>query len=168
MLGSMLLAAACSKVDEGRIERSDVDSVTHVEPRANVAADSHPHSAEGKGRALLPIMQELGVRMAALTHGLMVDSAELVADNAKLMAEHAPIAADELARLQRTLGADMAEFERIDTETHGKLVRLRDAAASGASNDVLTRLNEVQRGCVECHSRFRNRLRTGHAASSAR
>jgi cytochrome c556 len=113
-------------------------------------------------------MQELGVRMAALTHGLMVDSAELVAHNAKLMAEHAPIAADELARLQRTLGRDMAEFERIDTETHGRLVRLRDAAAARASDDVLTRLNEVQRGCVECHSRFRNRLRTDAAASPAR
>lgn len=148
-----LLAAACGSENQ--------------EARKEAGADVHAadvHAAEGEGRALLPIMQELGVRMAALTHGLMVDSAELVAHNAQLMAEHAPIAAEELDRIKSTIGGDMAEFERIDNEVHGRLVRLREAAAAGLPADVLARLNEVQRGCVECHGRFRDRLRTSAAA----
>jgi cytochrome c556 len=144
-----------------------VDSVAHAELTTTAEPDAHAHGTDDEGRALRPIMQELGARMAALTHGLMVDSAEMVAHNAQLMAEHAPIAPDEIVRLERTLGNDMAEFERIDADVHGRLVRLREAADSGSA-DVLTRLNEVQRGCVECHSRFRARLRTGSAAAPVR
>jgi hypothetical protein len=168
VIGSILLVGACSKVDDGRVDQSSVDSATHVEPpTSDIEPDAHAHSAAGKGRALLPIMQELGVRMAALTHGIMVDSAQMVAENAELMAEHV-IATEEIARLQRTLGSEMAEFERIDTEMHGRLLRLRDAAAAGRSTEVLTRLNEVQRGCVECHDRFRDRLRAGNANAPTR
>ena len=117
------------------------------------------NAADSRAEALLVIMQRLGTRMSALTYGLMTDDGRMVATSAAAIAEHAPIAPDDLARIQRGLGADMAEFERLDAAVHEGSVRLHEAAAAGRTADVLTRLNEVQRGCVACHSQFRERLR---------
>jgi hypothetical protein len=146
-------------------DAADTGHDAHAEAPATDSAspEDHAHAATGEGRALLPIMQELGARMTALTHGLMIDSAQLVASNAAAMAEHAPISAEEIERIRAELGADMAEFERIDGAVHSTLVRLHDAATAGRTDEVLTQLNEAQRGCVACHDAFRERLRTNVA-----
>jgi cytochrome c556 len=98
--------------------------------------------------------------MTALTYGLMTDDGAMVATSAAAIAEHAPIATDDLERIHGVLGTDMAEFERLDAAVHDASVRLHEAAADGRTADVLTRLTEVQRGCVACHTQFRERLRT--------
>ena len=135
---------------------------THAAAGDTAAADpsGHAHAAEGEGLALLPIMQKLGADMTSLTYGLMTDDAALVAKSAATIAEHAPIAPAELERIHGVLGTEMAEFERLDEEVHAASVRLSQAAEGGRTAEVLTRLNEVQRGCVACHTKFRQRLRT--------
>ena len=154
-------------VDSGAARReapgSAHDESTDAVPADSGQAEDHAHTAAGEGRALLPIMQELGARMTALTHGLMIDSTGLVASSAAAMAEHAPISAADLERIRRELGPDMAEFERLDEAVHSTLVRLRDAAAAERTEEVLTLLNEAQHGCIACHDAFRARLRTNVA-----
>lgn len=117
-------------------------------------------AAPGEGAPLLVIMQKLGADVMALTHALMVEDRQQVANTSHAIAEHAPIAPDEVERIHRELGDEMVEFERLDEAVHQSSVRLHESAAAGDMDEVLDRLGEVQRGCIECHSRFRERLLT--------
>ncbi len=165
LLAAFLLAA-CST--EGDSAPGDVPADTVVaEADHDMEAEpvDHAHAAEpGEGRTLLAIMQDLGVQMASLTHGIMTEDTALVARSAAAIAEHAPIAPEELERIHTALGADTPEFERLDTEVHEASVALHEAAGAGRMGDVLDRLHEVQRGCVACHTSFRQRLLTNPAA----
>ena len=156
LLGVSVLAAACER---RKPETSPAASPGASPAATTEAAAEHTHAAEGEGEELLPIMQRLGTSMAALTHGLMTEDSATVATNAAAIAAHAPIAPAELERISQALGDRMAEFERLDAAVHDGSVRLHEAAAAGRTDEVLTRLNEVQRGCVACHTQFRARLR---------
>jgi len=168
----VLLAGACSNGDRSGSEgaadtQNAAPAGTGTAQDAPATADSvaaegagHAHAGEGEGESLLLIMQKLGTHMTALTYGLMTDDSAMVANGAESIAEHAPIAPEEIERIHGVLGTDMAEFERLDEAVHTASVRLRDAAAAGRTQDVLTLLGEVQRGCVACHSQFRERLLT--------
>ncbi len=149
------LAGACGEQPDAAVASADTTAVA--------APSEHAHAAEGEGEALLPIMQKLGTYMTQLTHGLMTDDQAMVARNAASIATHAPITRADLERIHGILGERMAEFERLDEEVHASSVRLQEAAEAGGTADVLTRLNEVQRGCIACHVQFRERLRTAPA-----
>ena len=116
--------------------------------------------ADGAGERLLPIMQRLGSNMTALTHALMVEDHATVRQHAAAIAGHAPISAAEIERIHGELGADAAEFERLDVAVHGAAERLHHASEGNDPAAVAAALAEVQRGCVECHTKFRERLRT--------
>lgn len=126
------------------------------------AATGHTAATEG-GQALLPIMQRLGGEMTALTYALMTDDYDAVTSSAAAIAEHAPISAEDLERIQRELGPEMAAFEAVDESVHVASVRLHNAAKARQLDQVVERLSEVQRGCVSCHAQFRERLRTNPA-----
>lgn len=163
MTGVLVLASACS--DGGRDPAGEASGNHAVTPAADgdsgaqPAAD-HAHEAEGEGEALLPIMQRLGSLMTTITYGLMTDNDSMVARSATAIAAHAPIAQEDLERIHGILGDEMAEFERLDLEVHDQSVLLSEAAAAGQTDEVLTQLNTVQRGCIACHSQFRARLLT--------
>lgn len=166
LFSTAMLLGACNDGAPG----SGAGAVDSQAADAHAAADSmgeevagHAHGAEGEGEALLPIMQRLGSLMVSLTHGLMTDDDSTVARSAAAIAQHAPIAAEELERISSVLGSDMAEFVRLDEEVHEQSVLLSNAAAAGQIDEVLTQLNQVQRGCVACHALFRERLRTSSA-----
>ena len=159
LIGLAVFAGACDSGQRSAANRPDTQAVAAPAPDT-AHASAHAHPAEGEGEPLLRIMQRLGTRMSALTYGLMTDDSAMVTTSAAAIAEHAPIAADDLERIRGVLGADMAEFERLDAAVHEGSVRLHDAAAAGRTADVLTGLTEVQRGCVACHSQFRERLRS--------
>ncbi|HEY0671219.1 MAG TPA: cytochrome c [Longimicrobiales bacterium] len=145
-----LLSAACQPGDQTATRR-DVDTTTH----------GHGPNASGQQpRALLPIMQQLGVDMTALTHALMIDDYAAVTQRADALANHAPISEQDLQRIQAVLGSDMPGFEQLDAAVHRASVRLHDAARAHDPNAILTQLAEVQSGCVACHTRFRARLKT--------
>ena len=178
VLASLLLAAtACQRSaddvdgEDGTARSSARDSVasTGVTAAAEHDADGEAtdvHAAAGHGAAgeggqpLLPIMQRLGSEITALTHALMTDDHETVTRSAAAIADHAPISAEELERIHRELGPDVALFEAVDESVHVASVRLHEAARARQLDAVVQRLGEVQRGCVSCHVQFRARLRT--------
>lgn len=172
LIGAYLLTAACgggerssSDTHAGASAGADSAPALHAGAGDTSAAEAagHAHAGEGEAQALLPIMQKLGSDMTAITYALMTDDTATVARSAKVIAEHAPISAADLERIHGVLGTEMAEFERLDAAVHDASVRLSQAAEAGRTPDVLTRLNEVQTGCVACHEKFRARLRTNTA-----
>jgi len=151
------LVIACGqpsdRSDAARAETGD--SVDHADSSHAVTGDS-AHTA----LTLRPIMQQLGIEMGRLTAALWLEDYALMTASAGAIADHAHIAEEELARVQRTLGADMEAFETIDREVHESAVTLHDAARARDLDAIVRQLGEVQRGCVACHTRFRDRLRT--------
>jgi len=174
LLGSLLLVGTACQQSADRTadghQAATAAADSHAMP-ATPAGDEHAasehaasehaasaHAAEGEGgMALLPIMQGLGTSMTALTYALMTDDHATVAKSASAIATHAPISAEELQRIARVLGSDMRVFEAVDESVHVASVRLPD--------QVVTRLGEVQRGCVSCHAQFRERLRADRMGS---
>lgn len=151
VLALLVAAVGCARASDER----KTDSAASTEH----AAAGHAAAKEG-GEALLPIMQRLGGEMTALTYALMTDDYDGVTRAAAAIAEHAPISAEELERIERELGPEMAIFEAVDESVHVASVRLHDAAQARHLDQVVDRLSEVQRGCVKCHVQFRERLRT--------
>ena len=155
----VLAVAACRPAGD---EASQHDAAATSTDTGGAAA--HPaagHAAAGEsGRALLPIMQQLGADMMALTHALMMDDYATVTQRSEAVAQHAPISAGELERIRGLLGADMGAFETLDESVHEASVRLHEAAVARRPALIADRLGEVQQGCVACHVQFRGRLRT--------
>ena len=149
---SMIAAAAPTDAAHG---------AEHQAPDGH-ATTGHAAASEG-GQALLPIMQRLGSEMTALTYALMTDDYATVTRSAAAIAAHAPISAAELERIHTALGRDMAAFEAVDESVHVASGRLHEAARARQLGLVVERLGDVQRGCVSCHARFRERLRSSGA-----
>ena len=160
-LGLLLAASACTSEREPNAHSSQAAPAADTASAAGAA--EHAHTGAGEGKRLLPIMQKLGADMTALTYGLMTDSSALVATSAAAIAEHVPIAQSDLDRIHGVLGNEMAEFERLDAVVHEASVQLSRAAEARRTEEVLRLLNEVQRGCLACHTKFRTRLRTNPA-----
>ena len=156
----ILTVTACSRTAE---EGSARETVAAISPDS-ATTDAHAaaaRAAEGSGgQALLPIMQQLGADMMALTHALMTDDYATVTQRAEAVANHAPISAEDLERIHGLLVNDMAQFEALDESVHEASVRLHEAAQARQPRVIAERLGEVQQGCVACHVQFRERLRT--------
>lgn len=123
------------------------------------AADDHAaHGGAGEPAPLLVIMRGLNADMVALTSALMLEDRDRVVSSAAAIANHAPIAPEDIVRIRRELGEEMAEFERIDEEVHDASIRLSEMASSGQMYEVIDQLAEVQRGCIACHTLYRTQL----------
>lgn len=176
LMGMAGFAGACGGEDAGTAGRDATGDTaalaaptdpgaSHDHHAAAGEAAGHAHGGTGEPRDLLPIMQKLGADMMSLTQGIMTEDTALVARSAEAIAHHAPITQRDIERIQRELGAEMAEFERLDEEVHQASARLHEAVHGGGVDmqDALSRLTEVQRGCVACHTQFRERLLTNPA-----
>lgn len=122
------------------------------------------HADEGAGHAgeaqtLRTIMQRLAVEMAGMQHALWLEDFDQVETRAAAIAEHPHMSQPEVARIRRELGPEMAAFEEADDAVHQASVRMHEAARTRETGAILDALAEVQRGCVACHERFRERLR---------
>lgn len=156
----------------GACQGSTGDTAEQPATTDTAAADEHLHDAaapaagdsaaagEQDALALRPIMQQLATAMAGLGQALWVEDYQTMAGYAERIAGHSHIAPDELLRISTTLGPDTAGFTAADEAVHEASVRLRDAVVARDRDAILARLAEVQQGCVACHSRFRERLKT--------
>jgi hypothetical protein len=148
----LLGTAGCSE-REGSPDREAQASL----PEA--AADQHG-AAAAESLPLLPIMLQMAADMSGLMQALWLENYEQMSARAAAVAGHAGIAAEELARIEAELGPEMAAFVAADEAVHQASVRLHEAAEARELDVFVEQLAEVQRGCVDCHSRFRERLST--------
>ena len=115
-------------------------------------------------RATLPglfaIMLELQGDMGRVSRGLWLEAYDTIAAGAQAIADHPRIPPDEVATIADVLGPDMPRFKTLDTRVHDLSVELAGAARAGDMETVLARDAALRQGCVECHTAFRERLRS--------
>lgn len=155
-----LLTLAGCDTPEGGQRAGAPEPTDGVAPSDVATAPEAPHAdaAEATPQRLRPIMQQLAADFAGLSQALWMQNLPQVQRHAEAIAEHPHVAPEEMQRIQSILGGEMARFVSYDEQVHDAAVRLAEAAAQGETDEVLSELNEVQRGCVACHSEFRERL----------
>ena len=159
VVGLAVGLAACDRQPEDPAPPVEVAGGESVEqPPEDTAA--HEPEEEHDELPLRGIMQLLSAQMGALTNALWNEDYEEMTEQSAAIAEHPHMAPDEVVRIQTTLGSDMSEFEEMDEAVHLAAVRMHEAAAARELDSFLDALVDVQRGCVSCHTRFRDRLST--------
>ena len=111
--------------------------------------------------SLFTIMAGLQEDMAGLERGLWREDFDSIAARASAIADHPAVPAAEAQAIATVLGADMAAFEQKDTEVHDQAVRIRELAEARELDEILAAKAELDRGCIGCHTEFRERLREG-------
>jgi len=119
----------------------------------------HAHSNQ-QAMPLLPIMMRMAAEMTGFVNALWLEDYEAMTRHASGISAHADISSDELERIASTLGTEMEDFEAADEEVHLASVRMLEASEEEDMDAVLQHLATVQSGCIACHTRFRERLRT--------
>lgn len=130
---------------------------------------SETNTIDGAGapatRLVLPglfsIMAGLEGAMAELDRGLWAERFDTIQAGARAVADHPAIPADEAERIRSVLGDDMARFQELDRTVHDLAVRIAEGAEREAFGAVMDAQADLRRGCVTCHSEFRERLRQG-------
>ena len=159
-----LAAAACERAPESPVSADLPADAAPVDPAASAGAadtageDHAGHGRPGEPAPLIVIMRQLNDDMLALTTALVTDDRDGVVRSAEAIANHAPIAQDDIERIRRELGPEMADFERIDEDVHEASIQLSEIATTGQMYEVVDRLAEVQRGCIACHTLYRTQL----------
>ncbi len=129
-----------------------------------VPADAGPAArqdgAASDGVPLRPIMQKLGADMAGFTQALWLEEYDQMAAYADDIVNHPRMSPAEIQRIKSELGQEMDGFVAADEAVHTGALRLEDAAEVRDVDLILQRLNELQVGCMACHTQFRQRLRT--------
>ena len=166
----VLLLAACdsgSEADPG----PESTAATHGHDTASADAYVHDHShdaAHGGGDPMpfLAIMRQLSAEMAAFTHALWLEDFDRMNESARAITHHAPIDPADVQRIQRTLGDDWEGFEEADHVVHEAAAELHHSIRTRDFDVILTRLDALQRGCVACHTGYRDRLLSEGSAVS--
>lgn len=157
---ALLVAGACGAPPAESGAGDDAQAAAaHQEPPHTDGAAVMAH----EGLPLRAIMQRLAGDMASFSYALWLEDYDGMTAHSAAMADHPHMAPGEIRRIEATLGQDMPAFEAADEAVHQASVWLHEAARARRIDEVLEHLGEVQRGCVSCHTRFRDRLRTDTA-----
>jgi hypothetical protein len=154
----LLVGAACA-------EAPDAGEEAAADTAAAAADTAEPQDPAAAARAALPglfnIMVGLQGDAYRISRGLWTEQLDTIAAAARSIANHPQVTADELRVVQGILGDDIVAFRALDMQVHDLAVRLGEAAAAGDLEAVVATDAELRAGCVECHTQFRDRLRSG-------
>jgi hypothetical protein len=132
-----------------------------IPEEAEATADS-PQVQTGPQPDQLPLpalMRGLERDMAAVAAGLWMEDPRAVAEAAQRVAEHPSTTLEYRQAIQEALGDHFPTFVEYDQEVHHAARVLGERAEAGAPiAELLGLQHEVARGCVGCHTDFRNRL----------
>ena len=116
------------------------------------------------GLPLLTIMQQLSADMSGFTYALWLEDYQQMAAYADDIVKHPNMTPEEVQRIKAELGSEMDGFLAADSVVHHGALRLQEAAEARDLDLILKRLNELQRGCVSCHTQYREQLRSNEPA----
>lgn len=158
LLALTLSVAACGGGAPAPEDGGEADAVEGAPATAERTPATVDTTAPPPG-SLLGIMIDLEKDMAGVAHGIWWTDWEAIAASATGIAEHPQIPDEGRATIAETLGAEMSAFAGLDGAVHDASVRIREAAAAEDLEGVLEAWQTAQDGCVECHQRFRDRLK---------
>lgn len=161
-IAAMVAGCGDGSPDRTAVELADtLPTTSHETHSPDQSATAHDHAGDHDALALRPIMQRLATDMAGLAQAIWFEDYDAMATTSAAIADHAHISGEEMQRIEAELGAELQNFHEMDEAVHELSVQLHNAAASRQLDQVLDLFSEVQRGCVACHTEFRERLRTG-------
>lgn len=145
---AVVAAAGCQAPPDG----------TDMDEEAGAAESAEAPVVPPETLPLVEIMRALENDLAEATHGLWVDDRAVVASAAGRIADHPRVTAEQMGIIQQTLGDEFPAFAGMDQRVHDGAVALAGAAASVTPAELMSRLVEVQQGCLACHVSFRTRI----------
>ena len=110
-------------------------------------------------KPLKPLMVELAQDMDRIATGLWHGDYDLIQQGARGIAQHPTIPPSQLATIKTALGDPFSTFVEYDKTVHRTASTLVDAAEAKNWTKVLKAQERLQRGCVTCHTAFRDQLR---------
>lgn len=162
LLGFLVLfASGCDRPPAENAAEDDAAIETTGEAVDASSADTSRQEAGSQEELpLVVIMRQLSSDLAAFSYALWLEDYQEMTARAASIADHPGMTAEEVQRIQTELGPEMADFLEADEAVHQASVRMHEAASEQQLDAILDNLAELQRGCVACHTRFRERLRT--------
>lgn len=118
------------------------------------ARAQHDHHGAGQ-KPLLDIMRALGDDMNLLNNAVFKDDLKEAKEAARRVAEHPQINAEEMKKISKALGKDMAKFEQWDMAAHEAAAK---ASVAKSTDEIAKLQGDIVSNCVSCHSQFRNRV----------
>jgi len=115
----------------------------------------HDHHGPGH-KPLLDLMRTLGDDLNQLNNAMFKDDVKAASEAAGRIADHPQVTPEEMKKISKALGAEMAKFKQWDIKVHEAA-----AKASTAKNveEIAKLQGEIVIGCVSCHAQFRARVR---------
>lgn len=159
---ALALLTACQP-DRPEVGTTDREEEVPAESAGAVQALGEGPAAQSQVAltGLFALMAGLERDMAGISRGLWRGDLQGIAAGAEAVANHPTVPPQEAQTIGGILGAEMAEFKAADTRVHHLAIRVRDRARAGDFAGALSADGELRHGCVECHTRFRQRIREG-------
>lgn len=129
--------------------------------------DGHEHG-NADPMPMLAIMRQLSVDLTTFMHALLLEDFAQMSESSAAIAHHAPTAPEDVRRIQAILGDEWQGFEEADHVVHEAAEELHHAVETRDFDAILARLDALQRGCVACHTAYRDRLLSEGSAVSRR
>jgi hypothetical protein len=146
VLSLLWATTGCTADEDSRSDRMDTPTL----PAEQTSVDG--------SATLRAVMDGLRTDMIHLSEGLWTGSFDRVARSAEAVADHPPVSPAERQRVHAALGEDFPTFVAADRHVHDMALRLREAAEREDTVAVLNSLSDLQKGCIACHTSFRERL----------
>jgi cytochrome c556 len=110
-------------------------------------------------KPLRPLMVGLAQDMDRIATGLWYEDYDLIEQGARGIAQHPKIPPGQVATIKTALGDQFSAFVEYDKTVHRTATELVAAAEARDWSAVLKTHERLQRGCVSCHSAYRDQLR---------
>lgn len=124
-----------------------------------LAAQDHEAHGNGVRSPLLKIMTDLGEAMNRFNDGLFKEDYVAIAKAAEDVAAHPQVLPEEMEKISKTLGKDMAKFKQWDMTAHESAASAAKAAKEKKMDGVLKFQEKTMNACISCHTQFRKRVK---------
>lgn len=110
-------------------------------------------------KPLHPLMVGLAQDMDRIATGLWYEDYDLIQQGAQGIAQHPKIPPAQIAKIKKALDNQFETFVLYDKRVHSLASKLVEAAEACNWSGVLNTHEQLQRGCMSCHTAFRDRVR---------
>ena len=116
-----------------------------------------PAMAQDSGSTLQELMSTLNGKAAMIFQGMVYEDFDLIADSAVWVYDHGK--PTNMGKVVKVLGADMAEFKRVDRIVHDAAIAIVASAKVKDLDSIADNYAIMSRNCIACHQQFRDRVR---------